>query len=95
MTKLAIVVMTILLSTAAMADEFKIKLKEDQQIIQIRDDQYQWMLDVDCNRRLKETEKTNVAVNKRRVTIGKTIKVKQGNKESTCEIKQLAITSIW
>lgn len=95
MTKLALVAMTMLFSTVAIADEFKIKFKDDQQIIQIRDDQYQWMLDVDCNRRLKETEETDISVSKKRVTIGKKIKVKQGKKESTCEIKQLAITSIW
>jgi len=95
MTKLAIVVMTILFTHAATADDFQIKVKEDQQIIKIQDDQYNWAIDVDCNSKLKTDEQANVQVSKRRIQIGNTIKIKQGNKENRCRVKQLAVTSIF
>lgn len=95
MTKLAIVVMTILLSTAAMADDFRIKITEDQQLIQVKDDLHQWTMDVDCNKDLDLKENATLDVSKKRIHIGQTVKVKQGKTTQKCRIKQLAIVSIF
>mgnify|MGYP004140979395 CR=1 FL=1 len=93
MTKLALVVMTMLFTGTAMADEFQLTIKEDQQIIQIHDNDYKWLIDVDCKSQLKENEKTDITVSKRRVQVGKTITVKQGRKEQNCRVNQLAVVS--
>lgn len=95
MTKLVLVVMTILFTGTAMADEFRLKIKEDQQIIQIRDNDYKWLIDVDCKSQLKENEETDITVSKRRVQVGKTITVKQGRKEQNCRVRQLAVVSMF
>lgn len=95
MTKLIFVVMTILLSTVAMADDFQIKVKKDQQILQVKDDQHKWTIDVDCLKDLDVKEDATLEVSKNRVRIGQTVKVKQGRKTQNCKIKQLAIVSIF
>lgn len=95
MTKLLLVVMT-LLAVPAMGDvEFQIKIKEDNQIIRVIDAEYQWMIDVDCKKKLDSEKPTDITVSKRRVQIGKSIKVKQDGEEQTCLVNQMAITSVW
>ena len=95
MTKLALVVMTMLISTAAIADDFQVKIKDDQQLIQVKDDRYKWTIDVDCHKDLDVKEEASLEVSKKRVHIGQTVKVKQGRKTQNCKIKQLAIVSIF
>ena len=93
MTRLAFVVMTIFLTPVAMADDFRLTVKEDQQIIQIHDNEYKWMIDVDCRSDLKQDKETELQVHKNRIQVGKTIKVKQGKKSQNCTVKQLAVVS--
>ena len=95
MNKLLLVVMT-LFAVPAMGDlEFEMKIKEDNQVIKVVDAEYQWMLDVECNQQLDAEKPTDITVSKRRVQVGKTIKVKQGGKEQSCLVNQMAITSVW
>lgn len=95
MTKLLLVVMT-LLAVPAMGDiEFQMKIKEDNQIIRVVDADYQWMIDVDCKQELDSEKPTDITVSKRRVQVGKSIKVKQDGEEQTCLVNQMAITSVW
>ena len=95
MNKLLLVAMT-LLAVPAMGDvEFQMKIKEDNQIIKVVDTEYQWMIDVECNQQLDAEKPTDITVSKRRVQVGKTIKVKQDGKEQSCLVNQMAITSIW
>ena len=95
MNKLLLVAMT-LLAVPAMGDiKLELKLKEDHQIIKVRDSEYQWMIDVECNQQLDAEKPTDITVSKRRVQVGKTIKVKQDGKEQSCLVNQMAITSVW
>ena len=95
MNKLLLVVMT-LLAVPAMGDvEFQMKIKEDNQIIRVVDSEYQWMIDVDCKQELDSEKPTDITVSKRRVQVGKSIKVKQDGEEQTCLVNQMAITSVW
>ena len=95
MTKLLLVVMT-LFAVPAMGDvELEIKIKEDNQIIKVVESEYQWMIDVECNQQLDAEKPTDITVSKKRVRVGKTIKVKQDGKEQSCLVNQMAITSVW
>lgn len=95
MTKIALVVMTILSTSAALADDFQVKIKEDQQLIQVRDDQHQWTIDVDCREDLRPDESARLSIIKRRVQVGQTIKVKQGKDSQRCKVNQLAVVSLF
>ena len=95
MNKLIFVVMT-MVSLPAMGDvDLKMKLKADHQVIKVVDAEYQWMIDVECAKELDTAKHTDITVNKNRVQVGKTIKVKQNGKEQTCLVNQMAVTSIW
>ena len=95
MNKLLLVAMT-LLAVPAMGDvTLELKLKKDHQIIKVVDTEYQWMIDVECNQQLDVEKLTDITVSKDRVQVGKSIKVKQGDKEQTCLVNQMAITSVW
>ena len=95
MSKIALVVMTILLSNVAMADDFQIKKTEDQQLIQVRDDQHQWTIDVDCRTNLDTEKIVTLDVSKKRVQVGSTIKLSQGNKKQNCKVNQFAVVSLF
>lgn len=85
-----------LLAVPAMGDvEVEMKIKDDNQIIKVVDAEYQWMIDVECNQQLDAEKPTDITVSKRRVQVGKTIRVKQDGKEQSCLVNQMAITSIW
>ena len=95
MNKLLLVAMT-LIAFPAMGDvTLELKLKEDHQIIKVVDAEYQWMIDVECNQQLDAEKPTDITVSKKRVQVGKSIKVKQEGKEQTCLVNQMAITSVW
>ena len=95
MNKLLLVAMT-LIAFPAMGDvTLELKLKEDHQIIKVVDAEYQWMIDVECNQQLDAEKPTDIIVSKKRVQVGKSIKVKQEGKEQTCLVNQMAITSVW
>lgn len=95
MNKLLLVAIT-LLAVPAMGDvTLELRLKEDHQIIKVIDAEYQWMIDVECNQQLDAEKPTDITVSKKRVQVGKTIKVKQDGKEQTCLVNQMAITSVW
>ena len=95
MNKLLLVVMT-LLAVPAMGDvEFQMSIKEYNQVIKVVDTEYQWMIDVDCEEKLDVEKPTDITVSKRRVQVGKPIKVKQEGKEQTCLVNQMAVTSVW
>ena len=95
MNKLLLVAMT-LLAVPAMGDvKLELKLKEDHQIIKVVESEYQWMIDVECNQLLDAEKPTDITVSKKRVQVGKTIKVKQDSKEQSCLVNQMAITSVW
>ena len=95
MNKLLLVAMT-LLAVPAMGDvTLELKLKENNQVIKVIDAEYQWMIDVECNRQLDAEKPTDITVSKKRVQVGKPIKVKQDGKEQSCLVNQMAITSVW
>jgi len=95
MNKLLLVAMT-LITFPAMGDvTLEFKLKEDHQIIKVVDAEYQWMIDVECNQQLDAEKPTDITVSKKRVQVGKSIKVKQDGKEQSCLVNQMAITSVW
>ena len=95
MNKLLLVAMT-LLAVPAMGDvTLELKLKKDHQIIKVVDTEYQWMIDVECNKQLDVEKLTDITVSKDRVQVGKSIKVEQDGKEQTCLVNQMAITSVW
>lgn len=95
MNKLLLVAMT-LLTVPAMGDmQFQMKIKEENQIIQVVDAEYQWMIDVDCKKELDAEKPADITVSKRHVQVGKPIKVKQDGKEQTCFVNQMAITTVW
>ena len=79
MNKLLLVAMT-LITFPAMGDvTLEFKLKEDHQIIKVVDAE----------------KPTDITVSKKRVQVGKSIKVKQDGKEQSCLVNQMAITSVW
>ena len=95
MNKLLLVAMT-LLAVPAMGDvEFQMSIKDHNQVIKVIDTDYQWMIDVDCEEKLDTEKPTDITVSKRRVQVGKSIKVKQDGKEQSCLVNQMAITSVW
>lgn len=94
MTKFLLVVMT-LFATQTLADEFTLVEREDQQIIKAVDENYNYLIDVDCNVKLDKEEPVDIETSKRRLDVGGNIKVKQDNSTQKCKIRQLAITSVF
>ena len=88
MTKLAIVVMTTLFSTAAMANEFDF-LKNTQ--VRLKTASHNWDIDVACRRDIKQDTQVIVRTPPKEIRLDGRITIEQSKKRQSCRVRQLVV----
>jgi hypothetical protein len=88
MTKLAIVVMTTLFSTAAMANEFDF-LKNTQ--VRLQTASHNWDIDVACRRDIKQDTQVIVRTPPKEIRLDGRITIEQSKKRQSCRVRQLVV----
>lgn len=85
MTKLAIVVMTTLLSTSVFA--------QDNQLaqVQLRTETHNWALDVKCRKNLHQDTEVKVKTHPRDIRLDGRITIEQKKKRQSCRVRQLVV----
>lgn len=88
MKQLAFVVMTILFSTAAMANDFNFN-KHTQ--VRIQTESHNWNLDVRCRKDIKEDTRIIVRTPPKEIRLDGRITIEQSKKRQACRVRQLAV----
>lgn len=85
MTKLAIVVMTTLLSTSAFAHHGGSHLDK----VQLQTASHTWELDVKCRTELQPNERVKVKTHPTQIRLDGRITIEQKKKRQSCRVRQL------
>jgi len=88
MTKLAIVVMTTLLSTSAFAHHGGSHLLEN---VRLKTETHKWALDVECRKNLHQDTEVKVKTHPRDIRLDGRITIEQKKKRQSCRVRQLAV----
>ena len=85
MTKLAIVVMTTLLSTSAFAQDIQLEK------VRLKTETHNWALDVKCRKNLHQDTEVKVKTHPRDIRLNGRITIEQEKKRQSCRVRQLAV----
>lgn len=85
MTKLAIVVMTTLLSTSVFAQDIQLEN------VRLKTETHKWALDVECRTNLHQDTEVKVKTHPRDIRLDGRITIEQKKKRQSCRVRQLAV----
>ena len=88
MTKLTFVVMTILFSTAAMANDFDFR-KNTQ--VKLQTASHNWDIDVACRKDIREDTRVIVRTTPKEIRLDGRITIEQSKKRQSCRVRQLVV----
>ena len=86
MTKLAIVVMTILLSTSAFAQD-----TPQLESVRLKTETHKWELGVQCRKNLKPDTRVIVKTHPKEIRLDGRITIQQEKKRQACRVRELAV----